>query len=146
MRRIRNFFIRFEANLSEYGYYSLHIRMFRYIDKSHLFASFASYSLQIIRTDSHTYIRFDAKNTCCSRYSLQGKYSLRIAPNLFEKSLTSFRRQLILVFFNIRLERNIRFHFYSFRMQNSPMRFVAKQAKKTCFIRFEANKYSIHIR
>jgi hypothetical protein len=27
VRRIRNFFIRFEANLSKYGSYSLHIRM-----------------------------------------------------------------------------------------------------------------------
>ena len=35
------FFIRFKANLSEYGSYSLHIRMFRYIRKHHLFALFA---------------------------------------------------------------------------------------------------------
>jgi hypothetical protein len=55
------FFMRFEANLSEYGSYSLHIRMFRYIRKHYLFASFASYSLQYIRTNSHTNIRFDAK-------------------------------------------------------------------------------------
>jgi hypothetical protein len=72
------FFIRFEANLSEYGSYSLHIRMFRYIRKQHFFASFASYSLQNIRTDSHTNIRFDAKNICCSEYSLQSKYSLKV--------------------------------------------------------------------
>jgi hypothetical protein len=31
------FFIRFEANLSEYGSYSLHIRMFWYIRKHHSF-------------------------------------------------------------------------------------------------------------
>jgi hypothetical protein len=31
-------------------------------------------------------------------------------------------------------------------MQNPPIRFDAKQANKTCFIRFEANKYSLHIR
>jgi hypothetical protein len=54
------FFIRFEANLSEYGSYSLHIRMFRYIRKHQLFASFASYSLQNIRTHPHTNI--DAKS------------------------------------------------------------------------------------
>jgi hypothetical protein len=39
------FFLRFEANLCEYGSYSLHFRMFWYIHKLHLFASFASYSL-----------------------------------------------------------------------------------------------------
>ncbi len=55
------FFIRFEANLSEYGSYSLHIRMFRYIRKHHLFASFASYSLQNTCTNSHTNILFNAK-------------------------------------------------------------------------------------
>jgi hypothetical protein len=49
---------RFEANLSEYGSYSLHKRMFQYIRKHHLFASFASYTLQNIRTDWHTNIRF----------------------------------------------------------------------------------------
>ncbi len=43
------FFICFEANLREYGYYSLHIRMYRYIRKHQLFASFASYSLQNMR-------------------------------------------------------------------------------------------------
>ncbi len=62
VRRICNFFfIRFKANLSEYRYYSLHIRMFRYICKHLLFTSFASYSLENIRTNSHINIRFDAK-------------------------------------------------------------------------------------
>jgi hypothetical protein len=42
------FFIRFKANLSKYGSCSLHIRMFRYIRKHHVLASFASYSLQNI--------------------------------------------------------------------------------------------------
>jgi hypothetical protein len=32
------FFICFEANLSEYGSYSLHIHMFWYIRKHHIFA------------------------------------------------------------------------------------------------------------
>ncbi len=54
VRRINNFFIRFEGDLSEYGSYLLHIRMFRYIRKHHLFASFASYSLRNIRTKSYT--------------------------------------------------------------------------------------------
>ncbi len=54
------FFIRFEANLSEYGSYSVHIRMFLYIHKYQLFASFASYYLQNIRTDLLTNIWFDA--------------------------------------------------------------------------------------
>jgi hypothetical protein len=71
------FFIHFEANLSKYGSCSLHIRMFRNIRKHHLFASFASYSLQNICTDSHTNIRFDAKNTCCSKYLLQNEYLLK---------------------------------------------------------------------
>jgi hypothetical protein len=69
VRRIRNFFfIRFEANLIEYGSYSLHISMFRYIRKHTLFASFASkYSHRF------TYKIFDlvGKNTYCSEYSLK---------------------------------------------------------------------------
>ncbi len=55
------FLFRFEANLNEYGSYSLQIRMFRYIRKLLLFSSFASYSLQNIRTNLHANIRFDAK-------------------------------------------------------------------------------------
>jgi hypothetical protein len=47
------FFNRFEANRSEYGSYSLHIRMFLYIRKHHLFASFTSYSLQNIRLETN---------------------------------------------------------------------------------------------
>jgi hypothetical protein len=45
--------------------------MFWYIRKNHLFASFASYSLQNVSTDSHTNIQFDGKkiqvsaNICC---------------------------------------------------------------------------------
>jgi hypothetical protein len=31
-------------------------------------------------------------------------------------------------------------------MLNTLIRFDTKQANKTCFIRFEANKYSLHIR
>ncbi len=49
------FFICFAANLSEYRSYSLHIR------KHHLFASFASYSLRNIRTNSYKNFRFDTK-------------------------------------------------------------------------------------
>jgi hypothetical protein len=30
-------------------------------------------------------------------------------------------------------------------MENPPIRSDAKQANKACFIRFEANKYSLHI-
>jgi len=63
VRRIHNFFIFSEANLSEYGSYSLHICLFRYILKHHLFPSFPSNSHQNTRTDSHTNIRFDAKNS-----------------------------------------------------------------------------------
>jgi len=88
VRRIHKFFIRFEPNLSEYGYYLLHIRMFRYIRRHHLFASFASYSLRNIHTKSYTNIRFDAKqmhvgaNICFGAnirfpFSHAGEYSLR---------------------------------------------------------------------
>jgi hypothetical protein len=70
--------IRFKANLSEYRSYSLHICMFRYIRKHILFASFASYSLENIRTNLHINIQSDAKNTCCSEYSLQSEYSHKI--------------------------------------------------------------------
>jgi hypothetical protein len=54
------FFFRFEANVSEYGSYLLHICMFWYIRKHHLFTSFASYLLQNIGTNLHINIRFDA--------------------------------------------------------------------------------------
>jgi len=91
---------------SEYGSYSLHIRMFRYIRKHHFFASFASYSLQNIRTDSHTNIEFDAKK----------EYSL-----------------LFFIYFSCKIRR-----FAS--MRNKRIK------HKTCFVRFEANKYSLHIR
>ncbi len=53
------FLNRFEANLSEDGL--LHNRKFRYICKHHLFASFASYLLQNIRTNLNTNIRFYSK-------------------------------------------------------------------------------------
>jgi hypothetical protein len=88
------FFIRFEANPSEYGSYSLHICMFRYIHKHHLFASFASYSLQTVCTDSHTNILFDAKKTCCSVYLLQSEHSRTILSywRIFA-SLYSFRSE-----------------------------------------------------
>jgi hypothetical protein len=69
------FFIRFEANLSEYGSYSLHICIFRYIRKHHLFASFASYSHQNIRTNSHTNKRFHAKQI---RFLILGNVSFKI--------------------------------------------------------------------
>jgi hypothetical protein len=64
VRRICNFFIRFEANLSEYGSYSLHIRMFWYIRQPFIriirfiFAS-------NIPTNSHANIHFlMLANTC----------------------------------------------------------------------------------
>ncbi len=42
----------------------------------------------------------------------------------------------MVLFESIRLERNMRFCFYSF-----PIRFIAKQGNKTCFIHFEPNKF-----
>jgi hypothetical protein len=77
VRRIHNYYFCFEANLRKNQSYSLHIRIFRYICKHHLFASLASYSLQNCRTDLHTNVQVDAKNTYCSEYSLQNKYSLQ---------------------------------------------------------------------
>jgi hypothetical protein len=67
---------------------SLYICMFQYICKQHLFASFASHSLQNIRINSHTNIQFDAKQihveaNICFRgnirftFSHSGKYSLQ---------------------------------------------------------------------
>ncbi len=99
------FFIRFKANLSKFGPYSLHIRLFRYICIHHLFASFASYLLLIIQTDLHTNIRIHAKNTCCSEYSLQSEYRLRL----------SHTGDYLLQ--NIRLEANIRKTFSEFHIQ-----------------------------
>ncbi len=66
VRRIHNFFFRFEANLIKYRSDSLHIYMFWCIHKQHFFASSASYSLQNIRTDSLTNIRLK-----CKKYMLQ---------------------------------------------------------------------------
>ncbi len=159
----------FEANLSKYGSYSLHIHMFWYIRKHHFVTSFAVYSLQNIYRDSHTNIQFDEKihvtgNICfrvnirlrfshsgdfASKYSftseysqasftfnrtffckyshtseyslckylLTSEYSLCIASNCLGKPFTSLRYQLILVLFeNIRLERNICFSLNSFPM------------------------------
>jgi hypothetical protein len=96
VRRIRNFFIRFEANLSEYGSYSLHIRMFRYIRSHTLFESFALYSVQNIRTDSHTNSRFDAKIHLAANIRFRANIRLRF----------SHTGEYLLQ--NIRLEANIR--------------------------------------
>ncbi len=81
------FLIRFETLQSKYGSYSLHIHMFQYIRRHHLFASFSSYSLQNIRKNSHTNIRFDAKLYMSQQiffranilftYSPNGEYSLQ---------------------------------------------------------------------
>ncbi len=76
VRIIRNIFsFASKRILSEYGSYSLQIRMFRYIHKNHLFASFASkyshkFAIQI----------FDLmqNNTCCGEFSFQSEYSLKI--------------------------------------------------------------------
>jgi len=81
VRRIRNFFIRFEANPSEYGSYSLHIRMFRYISKQHLFALhilfkiFAQINTQIFEIHVAANVRFRA-NTLL-RFSHTGEYLLQ---------------------------------------------------------------------
>jgi hypothetical protein len=126
------FFIRFEVNLSEYGSYSLHIRMFRYIHKHHLFASFASCSLHI-RTNLNTNSRFVAKqinflilaNTCfkifvlkrifakTNKFSQTGKYllqNIRFEANI-RKSLSKFYMQA-----NIRLNSlaNIRLQIFAY--------------------------------
>jgi hypothetical protein len=113
MRRIRNFFTRFEVNLSEYESYSLHILMFRYIRKHHLFASF---SLQNIPTNTHTNIQVDTKQihveaNICFRENIRftfshiGEYSLQ---NIcFEANMAKLQA-------NFYFQANIRFRFYSF--------------------------------
>jgi hypothetical protein len=50
-----------------------------FVNSMYIFTSFASYSLQNIRTDSHKNVQLSAKNTCCSKYSLQSKYLLKIS-------------------------------------------------------------------
>jgi hypothetical protein len=63
------FFIRFESNLSEYGSYSLHIHMFRYIHIIRLiFGSKYSQGLE------YKYSISCKTNTCCNKYSLQSEY------------------------------------------------------------------------
>ncbi len=58
------YFILFKANLGEYGSYSLHICMFQYIRKHHLFALFASYSLQMFAQIRIKIFYLIEKNTC----------------------------------------------------------------------------------
>jgi hypothetical protein len=96
------FFTRFEANLSEYGSYSLHIRMFRYIRKHHLFVSFASYLLQNIRFEANirkslsefhnqANIRlkiFTFKQIFAGKYSHISDFSRRIASDYKGKPFT----------------------------------------------------------
>jgi hypothetical protein len=100
------FFNRFEANLSEYGSYSLHIRMFRYFRQHHLFAS---YSFQNIRKNSHANIHFLVLANICfkifvlkgifaSKYSHTSEYLLANICILLNKGFTSLRPQLIFVF------------------------------------------------
>jgi hypothetical protein len=76
VRCIRNFLYSLR---SEYLSYSLHIRIFRYICKHHLFASFASYSLQNIRPNSHTNIQFDATQIHFGEYLNQ---NIRFEANI----------------------------------------------------------------
>jgi hypothetical protein len=61
--------------------------MFRYVRKHHLFASFASYSLQISRTNSNTNIRFVAKQITISH---TGEYLLRNNIRFEAKSRKTF--------------------------------------------------------
>ncbi len=99
----KNFFICFEAKLSEYGSYSLHICMFLYIRQHHLFAW---YSLQNICTNSHANIHFIIlANICFEIFVLKrifaNKYSLSIASNFIGKAFTSLMTQLIFIFLKI---------------------------------------------
>jgi hypothetical protein len=100
VRRIRNyFFIRFEANLSEYGSYSLHIRMFRYICQHHLFAS---YSLQNIRINLHANIYFLIQANNCFKIFVLKRIFAKLSANFTFKIEYSQANIHILV--NIRLE------------------------------------------
>jgi hypothetical protein len=79
------------------GSYSLQIRMFRFIRKHHLFASFASHLLRNIRTKSDTNIQFDAQQ-------MHVKASIRIRANIRYKFSHAGEYSLQ----NIRFEANIR--------------------------------------
>jgi hypothetical protein len=108
---------------------------------------YSNHSLQNIRRDSHTNIRFDAKlyslkiflycRIFASKYSLRSEirttfcefhiqaniriqYSLRIASNYLGKSFTSLRPRFFLKLLALK------------GIFASPLRFNAKQANKTC--------------
>ncbi len=64
-----------------------------------LFASYSHHSLHVrfkIFAQMHTNIRFDAKNTCCSEFSLTSKYSLKIFSywQIFAKLYAKFHIQV----------------------------------------------------
>jgi hypothetical protein len=83
--------------------------MFRYIRKHHLFASFASYSLQNIRTDLHTNIRFDAKNTFAANIRFRANIRLRFS-HTGEHLLQNIRLEANFhIQTNIRIPANIRY-------------------------------------
>jgi hypothetical protein len=101
------FFIHFQANLSRYEYYTLHIYMFRYIRKHHLFASFAHIyfkiftriSMQIFDLMQKKYMlkqifaserRFDSyflilANICFKRFVLKQIYAKLQANFIFKQ-------------------------------------------------------------
>ncbi len=108
--------------------------MFRYIRKHHLFASFTSYSLQNIRTNSHTNIRFDAKtNTCWRKYLLQKKFSPHIFSywrifalkySFWSESLQDFRKFHIQANICLKIFATFNytpFLFFSWQIENLPM-------------------------
>ncbi len=69
VRRIGNFFvIHFEANLSKYGSYSLHLHVLVYSQTAFI------HTLQNIRTNLYTNIQFDAKKIHIEAFSHTGKY------------------------------------------------------------------------
>ncbi len=72
------FFIRFQTNLSEYGSYSLHIRMFRYIRNHHLFASFAHISFTLFAQIPLQIFNLMQNKYMLSEYSRQSEYSINI--------------------------------------------------------------------
>jgi hypothetical protein len=121
------YFILFEATLREYGSYSLHIRMFQYIRKHHLFALFASYSLQNVRTYSHKNISFDAKKymsfSHTREYLLQ---NIRLEAKIC-KTLSEFH-----------IQANIRLQIFAYK------RMFAYKLIFTCKY-LHTNKYSLHI-
>jgi hypothetical protein len=119
------FFCLFEANLSEHGSYSLHVRMFRYIHKHLLFTSFASYRFEIF---AQTRIQiFDLMQNKCMSKQIYAS----------ERIFASYCRLMVVNVHCLRLEANIR----KFHISHSHS--LAIFAYKQVFAYFHTSEYSL---